>query len=194
VTNPAGLRIYLNDHLAGSISGIELAKRSLSNNRDTPLGQFLLKLLKEIEADRASLERIMSRLGVSKDPVKQAVGWLAEKAGRLKLNGQLLGYSDLSRVVELEGLSLGVEGKLAMWRTCWRSPHRSPDSIQRSSASWSGEPGRSEPGWNGSGCALLPWPLVSQSPAWGGSGGRAGEVLVEARRQFHRDGVSTAPT
>ena len=37
-------------------------------------------------------------------------GWVAEKAGRLKLNGSLLTYSPLSRLVELEGLSLGVEG------------------------------------------------------------------------------------
>ena len=41
--------------------------------------------------------------------------WTAEKAGRLKLNGQLLGYSPLSRLVELEGLSLGVTGKLCLW-------------------------------------------------------------------------------
>jgi hypothetical protein len=117
VTNPATLRIYLNDHLAGSIGGIELAKRSLSNNRGTRLGQFLSKLLADIEADRISLEQIMDRFGVSKDPVKQTVGWLAEKVGRLKFNGQLLGYSGLSRLVELEGLALGVEGKLSMWRS-----------------------------------------------------------------------------
>jgi hypothetical protein len=30
------LSIYLNDHLAGSTSGIELAKRSAANNRGTP--------------------------------------------------------------------------------------------------------------------------------------------------------------
>jgi hypothetical protein len=43
------------------------------------------------------------------------LGWAAEKAGRLKLNGQVLGYSPLSRLVELEGLMLGISGKLAMW-------------------------------------------------------------------------------
>jgi hypothetical protein len=36
--------------------------------------------------------------------------------GRLKPNGRLLSYSPLSRVVELEGLTLGVTGKLGMWR------------------------------------------------------------------------------
>jgi hypothetical protein len=35
----------------------------------------------------------------------------------LKLNGQLTGYSPLSRLVELEGLTLGCTGKLALWRS-----------------------------------------------------------------------------
>jgi len=58
----------------------------------------------------------MVRLGVARDPVKVWAGWLAEKVGRLKLNGRIAGYSPLSRVVELEALGLGVEGKRALWR------------------------------------------------------------------------------
>ena len=50
------------------------------------------------------------------DRVKEALGWAGEKLGRLKLNGQLLGYSPLSRLVELEALMLGITGKLAMWQ------------------------------------------------------------------------------
>ena len=38
-------------------------------------------------------------------------GWVAEKAGRLKLNGRVLSYSLLSRLVELEGLIMGITGK-----------------------------------------------------------------------------------
>jgi hypothetical protein len=53
---------------------------------------------------------------VDVDRVKVLVAWGAEKLGRLKLNGQLVGYSPLSRVVELEALTLGVAGKLALWR------------------------------------------------------------------------------
>lgn len=59
----------------------------------------------------------MAALDIAKNRVKDAGAWLVEKAGRLKLNGQLTGYSDLSRVLELEGLGLGVEGKLSMWRS-----------------------------------------------------------------------------
>jgi hypothetical protein len=31
------------------------------------------------------------------------------------LNGQWRGYSDLSRLVEIEGLCIGVEGKRSLW-------------------------------------------------------------------------------
>jgi hypothetical protein len=62
------------------------------------------------------LVAIMRALGVGVDRLKVVAGWGAEKVGRLKLNGRLLGYSPLSRVVELEGLALGVSGKLALWR------------------------------------------------------------------------------
>jgi hypothetical protein len=43
-------------------------------------------------------------------------GLVAERLGRLKLNGQLTGYSDLSRLLELEGLTIGVRGKHALWQ------------------------------------------------------------------------------
>ena len=39
-----------------------------------------------------------------------------EKAGRLKMNGELFEYSPLSRLVEFEGLTLGVTGKLSLWK------------------------------------------------------------------------------
>ena len=39
------------------------------------------------------------------------MAWSAEKFGRLKLNGQLSGYSPLSRLEELEILALVAEGK-----------------------------------------------------------------------------------
>ncbi len=110
------LAIYLNDHLAGSTAGVELARRARGSNEGSELGAFLTTLTAEIEEDRATLEEIMDAVGAGRDRLKVAAGWATEKAGRLKLNGRLLGYSPLSRVVELEGLSLGLEGKKALWR------------------------------------------------------------------------------
>jgi hypothetical protein len=109
------LHIYMNDHLAGATAGRELAKRCLSNNAGTPLGDYLERFIQEITEDRATLEAALESTGGKRDRIKPAAGWLAEKVGRLKLNGQIRGYSPLSRVVELEGLCAGVEAKKAMW-------------------------------------------------------------------------------
>jgi hypothetical protein len=110
------LATYLNDHLAGATAGRELVHRAARSNEGTPLGAFLRELAAEVEADRGVLEGIMSRLDVGQDRLKLGAAWLAEKVGRLKLNGQLIGYSPLSRLLELEALALGVHGKLAMWQ------------------------------------------------------------------------------
>jgi hypothetical protein len=118
MTDSTKLRaIYLNDHLAGATGGLELAKRSRAQNEGNEYGGFLAELVREIEEDRKTLETLMDRLEVGRDRLKGTAAWAAEKLGRLKLNGQLTGYSPLSRLLELELLSLGVEGKLSLWRS-----------------------------------------------------------------------------
>jgi hypothetical protein len=110
------LSIYLSDHRAGSAAGLTLARRAAAGNRGNEFGTVLSHLAEEIEQDISSLENLMERLGASRDRIKETAAWSAEKLGRLKLNGQLLGYSPLSRLVEIEGIALGVTGKLALWR------------------------------------------------------------------------------
>jgi hypothetical protein len=109
------LNIYLSDHLAGAVIGQELAKRCLSNNSGTELGSYLAEFLHELDEDRSTLESVIDTVGGQPDRLKLGMGWASEKVGRLKLNGQVRGYSDLSRLVELEGLCVGVEGKKSMW-------------------------------------------------------------------------------
>jgi hypothetical protein len=111
------LAIYLRDHHAGATAAIEVAKRSRRSNGGSELGVFLDRFVTEIEEDRHVLERMMGELGVRPSRGKDAAALVAAKAGRLKLNGRLREYSPLSRVVELEGLVMGVTGKLALWRT-----------------------------------------------------------------------------
>jgi hypothetical protein len=115
------LAIYLNDHMAASTGAVELARRVATSNRGTPYGETLARLRDEIQEDRQALARIMHRLGIGRDRAKSAAAWSAEKLGRLKLNGQLSGYSPLSRLEELEILELGVHGKLLLWRTLSRT-------------------------------------------------------------------------
>jgi hypothetical protein len=109
------LPIYLNDHLMGSTTGLELVRRIAHEYPGTDLGVFADGLAAEIAEDRDTLLEIMDRLGASRDQAKVALGWVTEKVGRLKLNGELRDRSPLSPLVELEGLSIGIEGKHLMW-------------------------------------------------------------------------------
>lgn len=124
------LAIYLNDHLAGATAGRDLARRAASSNAGSDYGTFLEGLAMQVEEDRDSLLGLMRSLGVGVDRVKVLGGWAAEKIGRLKLNGRLLGYSPLSRLLELEGLTLGVRGKLALWRALEELAPAEPRLVQ----------------------------------------------------------------
>jgi hypothetical protein len=107
--------IYLVDHHAGSTAGLALARRAAANNRGTPTGDALERLVEEIAADRATLKRLLAAVGTRPSRVKDGLALSVEKLGRLKLNGRLRGYSPLSRLAEIEGLSVGVAGKRALW-------------------------------------------------------------------------------
>ena len=110
------LATYLNDHVLGATLGTELVRRAARENQGSELGEFLTGLAEEIDDDRDTLLEVMRELGVNPDRLKVAAGWIGEKLGRLKPNAQLRGYSPLSPLVELEGLLMGIHGKLAMWR------------------------------------------------------------------------------
>jgi hypothetical protein len=111
------LGIYLNDHLAGATAGVELAEKLRQSSQGTELGSVMAALHHDIEQDRAALEQLMERLGIRRHPVKQAAGWVFEKLSRLRFNTPLTGDEQLTRLLETETLSLGIEGKLALWRS-----------------------------------------------------------------------------
>jgi hypothetical protein len=59
----------------------------------------------------------MASLDVERSTLKRATTWLAEKASRVKFDEHLTGSAELSRVLELEAMSLGIEGKLSLWKS-----------------------------------------------------------------------------
>ncbi len=109
------LRIYMNDQLALGIAWREVAKRARGENEGTLLGEALARVATGISEDVETFEGIMERLGFGRDRVKPALATAAERLGRLKLNGQLRGYSPLSRFAELDFLAMGIEGKKILW-------------------------------------------------------------------------------
>src|SRR5690349_17051443 len=110
------LGIYVNDHRAASAAAISLAKRCQRENAGSPLGDVLASLVPDIEEDAATLNQVAEVLGARSDPVKVGAARAGEVLSRLKLNGQLRGYSPLSRLIEIETLLMGIEGKRLLWR------------------------------------------------------------------------------
>jgi hypothetical protein len=115
VAEQRALDIYLNDHLAGATGACELIARFQSENQGTPLGEILAELATEIEEDRQTLEDLMARLGASKNAMKQAATLVMEKLSRFKLGTS--SDEGVSRLLTLETLYLGVEGKACLWRS-----------------------------------------------------------------------------
>jgi hypothetical protein len=107
--------IYLRDHYAGSVAGLELVARARRSKEGSELGEFLARLEPEIREDQAALLAVMRSLGAEPSRVKNGLAWTAEKAGRLKLNGRIVRPSPLSTVVELEGLAAGILLKRSLW-------------------------------------------------------------------------------
>ncbi len=108
---------YLNDHMAASAAAVELVERIVANNEGTPLAAHLEGLGQEIEADRATLADVIERFGVTPSKPKQVAGRVLETLSRFRLNERVTGSADVSRLMELETLSLGIEGKAELWRS-----------------------------------------------------------------------------
>jgi hypothetical protein len=106
---------YLNDHLAGATLGSHLAEQIRDRHQGTPLGEVMASIATQVEEDRQTLLALMERMGTSKNPVKHATGWVAEKASRAKFSGIVSRERDHGAFMALESLTLGVEGKRSMW-------------------------------------------------------------------------------
>jgi hypothetical protein len=109
------LGVYLNDHLAGSTGGLQLASDMAERHKDDELGPFLQQLVQDIGEDREALLSAMVTLGVEKNPIKQGVAWAGEKLGRLKLGDSPTSAEAANDLLEFETMSLGVEGKRCGW-------------------------------------------------------------------------------
>lgn len=113
------LESYLNDHLAGSLAGIRLARRCLSRERGSgsESERFLSTLVEEIDADRTVLEQVMERVGARHNELKKGGALVVETLARVRQSMPLVGAGSeqVGTFEELELLSLGIEGKRLLW-------------------------------------------------------------------------------
>jgi hypothetical protein len=106
--------------------GSNLAEQIGERAEGTPLGDLMGEIAPQIEEDRQSLIDLMEQLEVSKNPVKQASAWLAEKASRVKFGGASSGEPDFGLYMAVETMTLGVEGKLSLWKALKQMPADHP--------------------------------------------------------------------
>src|SRR3954463_3846943 len=116
------LSLYLQDHLAGATAGVRLARRCAVTGGRSDSGRALSEIAIEIEEDRATLVRLMDALEIHGSSAKNAAAWVAERLVRLKPNGRLRGEPSMQRRHELETLSLGIAGKIALWQALRAAP------------------------------------------------------------------------
>ena len=111
----AMLAMYLDDHWAAAGAGVALANRLARQNEGTPWYAELRRIADDVEEDQRTLRRLRETYGRGGFSVKRLLAEGAERIGRLKLNGALIGYTPLARVLELEAMIAGVKGKRLLW-------------------------------------------------------------------------------
>lgn len=109
-----GLEVYLTDHLAGATAGVNLAQMAAQEHRADEHGAFFGEIASEIKADFGVLEQLVEDLRIQKSATKTAAAEIGSKMMAPKFVG---GDDDeLNAFITLETLSMGVEGKVCMWK------------------------------------------------------------------------------
>jgi len=108
------LSTYLNDHLMGAVAALEIVDHLAADAGD--LKDLLIELKGNIESDRQKLVGLMKGLGISESRVRRASGWIAGQFAEAKFEVDDQENGMLRRLERLEALSLGIDGKLALWK------------------------------------------------------------------------------
>ena len=111
------LGLYLSDHLTGATAGLERLERLATAITDEPFHAELTEMVEQVRAERELYGDLLDLLEVRRRPYRQAAAWLAERVGRLKLNGRLVEQSPMTPVFEAELMRAAVLGKIGGWET-----------------------------------------------------------------------------
>jgi hypothetical protein len=120
------LSIYLNDHLAGSVIALELLEQLQADASDRSFATTLTNLQAGIRADRQTLEDLMRQLQIDASQPRQALAWVTEKLGQVKLRIDDPEHGALRRMEALETIALGNAGTPALRRALATVSSQSP--------------------------------------------------------------------
>lgn len=107
---------YLSDHLAGAVSAIALMEHLEKVYGDTDVAHVIAGVRADVEADRQELQDVATALNVNESTPRKVAGWLAERMAQVKLHLDDPNDGPLYLLEALDGLAMGIDGKLALWR------------------------------------------------------------------------------
>jgi hypothetical protein len=108
------LALYLQGHHAAAGAAVMSVRQQVAVEGGSDLGRLLARLADEIADDRAVLRDVMDRLGVAPSVVHGASARFGARLSRWVLRAHAPG-PDQARLIGLESLSLGIEGKVRLW-------------------------------------------------------------------------------
>jgi hypothetical protein len=109
------LHVYLNDHLAGATAGVDLVKQA-AERHDGELGEFFAQLADEITGDYNTLTSLIDQLGAHASGAKEVLAKAGSVVSEAKFSGESTDDPEFGTFLTLETLSIGVEGKVCMWK------------------------------------------------------------------------------
>jgi hypothetical protein len=110
---------YLLDHLAGADAAIQIAKHLDSRYTGTEHGMLFARLSREFDEDRSAVHTLLTELGGSGASIKRAAGFASGHMLSVIAGGE---RGELSLLLTLEALAIGVQGKRCLWRTLQSLP------------------------------------------------------------------------
>jgi hypothetical protein len=118
------LTTYLNDHHAGSEAALEM----LDLLHDIDDSGFWLEVRHDVESDRRELLRLMTSMNSTPSALRRAAAWMSEKLAELKMHADDRSRDGALRRLELiEALSLGIDGKKALWTALRAASENAPE-------------------------------------------------------------------
>ncbi|BDS06917.1 hypothetical protein NT6N_19570 [Oceaniferula spumae] len=111
------LERYLNDHLAGAASGVKLAKHLEETANNTEEKLFYRDLVAEIENDKSLLTEIIEAADFKVGRVRSAMSSSMSSAAMLRMDMHGSEVGELGRYEMTELLTVGIHGKILLWRT-----------------------------------------------------------------------------
>ena len=116
---------YLNDHLAGAKFAVEMLEELRDSHAEPEINHLGGEILEEVSQDVRVLRELVSTLDTAQTGrMKEAMGWLGERAARMKLRHRAAKQPGTLESLEL--LALGIWGKHSLWTALARASANDP--------------------------------------------------------------------